>query len=241
MPEAPGDAVIPQVSERRFRTLRPGRLPYGAALALQEELLEERRQRQADTLILLEHPPVITFGRRAADSHLLLSEGDLTRSGIEVVHTSRGGDITYHGPGQLVGYPIVDLDLLGRDLHHYLRLLEATLIDVLATFAVTGETVPGKTGVWVHGAKIASIGIAVRRWVSWHGFALNVGADLSGFSAIVPCGLPGVTMTSLERLLGFNVPVAAVEEQVIRSFAKLFASSYAGDYDSPHPKKTRMA
>lgn len=228
-------------SERRFRTLRPGQLPYGAALALQEELLENRRHCHDDTLLLLEHSPVITYGRRASSSHLLVSEGELARRGIEVVRTGRGGDITYHGPGQLVGYPIVDLDLVGRDLHRYLRLLETMLVDVLAAFGVAGEIVPGKTGVWVEGAKTASIGVAVRRWISWHGFALNVGDDLSGFDAIVPCGLPGVAMTSMERLTGRPFSLAEVEEQVIRSFARLFASSYAGEYDSPHPKKTRMA
>jgi len=232
MSQASAGAVISPVSERRFRTLRPGRLPYDAALTLQEELLDKRRQLQEDTLVLLEHPPVITFGRRAADSHLLLSEVELARRGIEVVRTGRGGDITYHGPGQLVGYPIVDLDPLGRDLHRYLRLLEATLIDALAAFAVTGETVPGKTGVWVDGAKVASIGVAVRRWVSWHGFALNVGADLSGFSAIVPCGLRGVAMTSLERLLGRPVPLPEVEERVIDAFARVFVSRHAGESET---------
>jgi lipoate-protein ligase B len=229
MPEAPGEAAVPPVQERRFRTLRPGRLPYGAALALQEDLLDKRRQRGEDTLILLEHPPVITFGRRVADSHLLLSDGELARRGIELARTGRGGDITYHGPGQLVGYPIVDLDPLGRDLHRYLRLLEAMLIDALAAFAVTGETVSGKTGVWVEGAKVASIGVGVRRWVSWHGFALNVGSDLSGFDAIVPCGLQGVAMTSLERLLGRPVPLPEVEERVIDAFAKVFACRHAGE------------
>jgi len=222
-------APCPPLPQHRFRTLRPGRLPYGAALTLQEELLDKRRQLQEDTLILLEHPPVITFGRRAAPSHLLLPKEELARRGIEVVLTGRGGDITYHGPGQLVGYPIVDLDPLGRDLHRYLRLLEATLIGALATFDITGETVPGRTGVWVNGAKIASIGVGVRRWVSWHGFALNVGADLSGFDAIVPCGLQGVAMTSLERLLGRPVPLPEVEERVIDAFAKIFACRHAGD------------
>jgi lipoate-protein ligase B len=228
MPEGAREA-IPPVSERRFRTLRPGRLPYGAALALQEELVENRRLRQEDALVLLEHPPVITYGRRADPSHLLLPEEELARRGIELIRTGRGGDITYHGPGQLVGYPIVDLDPLGRDLHRYLRLLEAMLVDALAAFGVTGETVPGKTGVWVEGAKVASIGVAVRRWVSWHGFALNVGADLSGFEAIVPCGLPGVAMTSIERLIGRPVPLPEVEERVIDAFARVFASRHAGD------------
>ena len=228
MPQGAREAICP-VSKRRFRTLRPGRLPYGAALALQEELVENRRLRQEDALVLLEHPPVITYGRRADPSHLLLPEEELALRGIELILTGRGGDITYHGPGQLVGYPIVDLDPLGRDLHRYLRFLETMLIDALASFAVTGETVPGKTGVWVDGAKVASIGVAVRRWVSWHGFALNIGADISGFEAIVPCGLQGVAMTSLERLLGRPVPLSEVEERVIAAFARVFGSRHAGE------------
>jgi lipoate-protein ligase B len=230
----PSAAVPPTAFRSRFRTLRPGRLPYDAALALQEALLERRRQGEEDTLILLEHPPVITSGRRADPAHLLLPEAELARRGIARLQVGRGGDVTFHGPGQLVGYPIVDLEPLGRDLHRYLRLLEATLVDALAAFAITAETIAGKTGVWVEGAKVASIGIGVRRWVAWHGFALNVGADLSGFAAIVPCGLQGVTMTSLERLLGRPVPMAAVEERVIRSFATIFDSEYAGDHETPH-------
>lgn len=219
------------VRGRRFRTVRAGRLPYAEALALQEQLLEKRPRQEVDTLILLQHPPVITLGRRADPAHLLLPEAELARRGIGRLRVGRGGDVTYHGPGQLVGYPIVDLKPLGRDLHRYLRLLEATLVDALGAFAVAAETFPGKTGVWAGGEKIASIGVGVRRWVSWHGFALNVGADLSGFDAIVPCGLPGVTMTSLERLLGHPVPMAEVEEQMIRSFAEVFASHHTGSHE----------
>jgi len=219
-------------AQRRFRTLHPGLVPYRRALALQESLLERRRREDRDTLILLRHPPVITLGRRTDAGHLLASPAELARRGIDRVEVGRGGEVTFHGPGQLVGYPIVDLELLGRDLHRYLRLLEEMLIDTLAAFAVKGERVAGRTGVWVDGAKIASIGVGVRRWVSWHGFALNVGTDLSGFSAIVPCGLPDVRMTSLERLLGRPVPMRQVEEQVIRSFAKTFDSQYTGRHDS---------
>lgn len=238
---APSAAVPLTASGRRFRTLRAGRLSYEAALALQEDLLERRRLDEEDTLILLEHPPVITFGRRADPAHLLLPEAELVRRGISRAQVGRGGDVTYHGPGQLVGYPIVDLEPLGRDLHRYLRLLETTLVDTLAAFAIPAETIAGKTGVWVKGEKVASIGIGVRRWVAWHGFALNVGTDLSGFAAIVPCGLPGVTMTSMERLLGRAVPMKVVEEQLIRSFAGIFASEYTGDHEAPNPKEARLA
>jgi lipoyl(octanoyl) transferase len=220
---------------RHFHTLQAGRVPYQTALSLQERLLEERRSRAGDILLLLEHPPVITLGRRARPDHLLLGSEELARRGVELATVSRGGDITWHGPGQLVGYPICDLELRGRDLHLFLRLLEDVLIDTLASYGLSGERQSGKTGVWVDGEKIASIGVGVRRWISWHGFALNVSGDLSGFSAIVPCGLSDVTMTSLEKLLGCNIPLPQVEEQVIASFAKIFAVHHAGNYEVPSP------
>jgi lipoate-protein ligase B len=238
-----GQSVAPTaVRQSRFRTLRPGSLAYRSALALQETLLERRRQEEEDILILLQHPPVVTLGRGASEENLLLPAADLARRGIDLERVGRGGDVTFHGPGQLVGYPIVDLEPLGRDVHRYLRLLEATLIDTLAAFGLAAERVAGKTGVWVGGEKIASIGIGVRRWVSWHGFALNVAADLSGFAAIVPCGLPGVRMTSLELLLGRPVPLPQVEEEIIRSFAKIFVSRHAGEYVAIRPEeKARLA
>jgi len=223
--------VVPTFDEvRRFRTLQPGPLAYGDALALQEELLERRRQETEDILILLQHPPVVTLGRGAREENLLLSAAELARRGVDLERVGRGGDVTFHGPGQLVGYPIVDLEPLGRDIHLFLRLLEEVLIDTLAAFGLAGKRIAGKTGVWVAGEKVASIGVGVRRWVSWHGFALNVGADLSGFSAIVPCGLPGVRMTSLERLLGRPVAMAEVEVRIIESFAAIFGSTHVGDY-----------
>ncbi|HXV20388.1 MAG TPA: lipoyl(octanoyl) transferase LipB [Desulfuromonadales bacterium] len=238
-----GQTVAPAaVSESRFRTLRPGSLAYRSALALQETLLERRRREAEDILILLQHPPVVTLGRGASEANLLLPAAELARRGIDLERVGRGGDVTFHGPGQLVGYPIIDLEPRGRDLHRYLRLLEATLIDALAAFGLVGERIAGKTGVWVAGEKIASIGVGVRRWVSWHGFALNVAADLSGFAAIVPCGLPGVRMTSLERLLGQPVPLPQVEEEIIRSFAKVFVSRYVGEYVAIRPEeKARLA
>jgi lipoyl(octanoyl) transferase len=216
-----------------FRTLRPGRLPYAAALALQEQLVAARAGGGEDLLLLLEHEPVVTLGRGARAEHLLLSAAELARQGIEVVECGRGGDVTWHGPGQLVGYPIIDLTPRGRDLHRYLRDLEEVLIRTLAYFDVAGERVAGKTGVWVGGAKIASIGIAVRRWIAWHGFALNVAADLAGFAAIVPCGLHGVRMTSLAAELGRPVPLAAVEEALIAAFTDVTQMDYAGDHEQP--------
>ena len=183
--------------------------------------------------MLLEHAPVITLGRGARAEHLLLPRAELARRGVEVAACSRGGDVTWHGPGQLVGYPIVDLTPRGRDLHRYLRELEEVLIRTLAHFGVAGQRIPGKTGVWVGSAKIASIGIAVRRWVAWHGFALNLDPDLSGFAAIVPCGLHGVRMTSLAAELGRPVPRRAVEEVLIAAFANVLQMDYAGNHEQP--------
>ncbi|PLX83878.1 MAG: lipoyl(octanoyl) transferase [Desulfuromonas sp.] len=230
-PQLAGQGGIPSP----FVTLRAGRLSYRDALQLQERLLDGRRRRREDVLLLVEHPPVVTLGRGGSEAHLLHSREELARRGIEVLRTGRGGDVTYHGPGQLVGYPVVDLDPLGRDLHRYLRMLEATLIDTLAAFGLVAERIPGKTGVWVDGAKIASIGVGVRRWVSWHGFALNVAGDLTGFEAIVPCGLPGVRMTSLEGLLGRPVLLEDVESALVRAFSRVFGGRHSGEYEEHEP------
>ncbi|MEZ4356013.1 MAG: lipoyl(octanoyl) transferase LipB [Myxococcota bacterium] len=186
-----------------------GRVPYGEALALQQEAVAERLAgRRGDRLLLLEHPPVVTLGRSTDRANLLCSQEVLRGRGIELFEVGRGGDATYHAPGQLVGYPIVDLDARGRrDVHAHLRALEAGLIEALEQIGVPARRVPGWTGVFVDRArsvrpdgperKIASIGVGLRRWVTYHGFALNVSLDLSGFSTIVPCGLHGVEMTSV--------------------------------------------
>lgn len=213
-----------------FVTLCPGQLSYEQGLQLQERLLQKRREQDSDVLLLLEHPPVITLGRGAKASNLRLSEATLAARGIPVHRVGRGGDVTYHGPGQLVGYPIVDLTQQGRDLHRFLRLLEETLLTTLAAFGLRGRRQPGCTGVWVDDAKIASIGIGVRHWISWHGFALNVATDLRAFETIVPCGLADVTMTSMAALLGAPLPLAEVEAVLIDAFACRFASAYQGDY-----------
>ena len=218
-----------------FATLCPGLLDYQQALQLQQQLLEARERQSADILLLLEHPPVITLGRGGQLDNLRLPETTLAERGIPVLRVGRGGDVTYHGPGQLIGYPIVDLTPHGRDLHRFLRLLEETLLTTLAAFGLIGRRYPGRTGVWVGEAKIASIGIGVRRWISWHGFALNVSTDLRAFDAIVPCGLPGVTMTSMETLLGQSVPLLQVQQVLIEAFSRCFASDYLGDYACLHP------
>lgn len=215
----------------RFFTLRPGRLSYRSGLVLQTELLDKRLREDADILILLEHTPVITIGRGVRSFQPLVPSDFFARNGIDVVKVGRGGDVTYHGPGQVVGYPIVDLEATGRDLHRYLRMLEKVLLDTVACFAVNARTVEGRTGIWAGEKKLASIGVGVRRWVSWHGFALNVGDDLSGFETIVPCGLEGVEMTSLTRITGREIALEIVQEQLIRSFSQVFQAEYLGEYD----------
>lgn len=178
-----------------------GTIPYADALALQRRLAEDRLagRLESDLLLLLEHPPVVTLGRGTRDSSLPLDPESLRRRGIEVFEVERGGDVTYHGPGQLVGYPIFDLRTHREDLHWYLRQLEESLIVALAGFGIAGERNPGYTGVWTAGRKIASIGVHAKQWVTWHGFALNVTTELSPFDLIIPCGIPGVVMTSVAQ------------------------------------------
>lgn len=218
---------------RILRTLHPGRLSYPDGLQLQQNLLEKRRQGSDEWLVLLEHDPVITLGRSARPEHLLCPPAELAARGIDCLPVSRGGDVTYHGPGQLVGYPILHLDLVNRDLHRYLRCLERVLIDTLAAFDLPASRHPDHTGVWVDGCKVASIGVAVRHWISWHGFALNIDSDLDGFANLIPCGLPDVRMTSMTQLLGRPAAATSVTEQLIRSFAAVFDLQHAGAYDVP--------
>jgi lipoyl(octanoyl) transferase len=206
-----------------------GGVPYRAALKLQEEALEARRAGGRDRLLLLEHPPVVTFGRSAREENLRVSRAELARRGMDCVEVARGGDVTYHAPGQLVGYLIVDLAAAGApDVHEHLRSIEAALGEAILALGVSPETRAGKTGVFVADAgalrprKIASIGVGVRGWVSWHGFALNVDLDLAGFDVIVPCGLHDVQMTSLAHELGPAAPADLAQlarQQVTQSFA----------------------
>jgi lipoyl(octanoyl) transferase len=203
--------------------MRAGLVPYDGAVELQEQVRRERRAgRVPDTLLLLEHPPVITLGRGADTGNLLMERDALEARGIQVRETARGGDVTYHGPGQLVGYPIFDLNDRGRDVHRYLRDVEEALIAALRRFGIEGRRVPKLTGVWVGDEKVAAIGIGVRQWVTWHGFALNVSADLDAFKLIVPCGIRDRGVTSLERLVGRPVTVAEASAAVIAGFAEVF-------------------
>jgi lipoyl(octanoyl) transferase len=184
-----------------LEVIEAGLVPYREALEWQRSLALDRiaRRREHDVLLLLEHPPVVTLGRSARPGNVL------SASGLDVVEIERGGDVTFHGPGQLVGYPILDLTAPPHkpDLHWYLRTLESALISALAQLGIAAARNPGYTGVWSGGGrKIASIGVHVKQWVTWHGFALNVTTDLTQFERIVPCGIPGVEMTSVEREQG---------------------------------------
>jgi lipoate-protein ligase B len=181
-----------------------GRRPYGPVLELQRALCRQRQagQRTTDLLLLVEHEAVVTLGRGTHASSLPLTPSQLAERGLPVVEVERGGDVTYHGPGQLVGYPILDLTEHRADLHWYLRQLEAALIGGLAELGVPADRRAGLTGVWTGGRKIASIGIHVKQWITFHGFALNVSTDLAAFDLMVPCGIPGVTMTSVATELG---------------------------------------
>ena len=187
-----------------------GRISYESGLRIQEERLRACIDRGVESVLLLEHEPVYTIGR-LPDKSSLRAVDELP---YPVFETNRGGQATYHGPGQLVGYPILDLRSRGRDLHCYLRALEGLLIDLLNEFGVTGTRIEGKTGVWVQDRKIASIGVGVRKWVTMHGFALNVATDVSGFTSIVPCGLSGVTMTSISAESGRETPINMVVEKI---------------------------
>ena len=208
------------MSERVLEIVHAGVVPYGEALEWQRRLAEDRIAGRLphDLLLLLEHPPVLTLGRNSHATNLLRPDG------VDVFEVERGGDVTFHGPGQLVGYPILDLRRHRQDLHWYLRTLEQALIDGLAELGIPAERNSGWTGVWTRGRKIASIGIHVKQWVTWHGFALNVTTDLDWFDRIVPCGIPGVVMTSVERETGNGKRETwdRTVEAVVRGFEKTF-------------------
>lgn len=206
----------------RCVVLRPGLMEYAAAWRLQRCLADDVRAGGDERLILLEHPHTYTLGARARHEHLLLPPAVLESQGAQVFRVDRGGDVTYHGPGQLVGYPILHLRRRGLGPVAYVRLLEETLIDALQTFGIAGRRSEGRPGVWVADAKIAAIGVRIASGVSMHGFALNVTTDLSFFDRIVPCGLPGVAVTSMAAELGRAVDVPEVAGRVEAAFARRF-------------------
>jgi lipoate-protein ligase B len=200
-----------------------GLVEYSQALTLQESLVEKRRRGEGqngqngnDTLLLLEHPPVFTLGRGADESFVLNPRQ------VPVHRVSRGGQVTFHGPGQLVGYPILALPHHRRDVHAYIRSLENVLIDTLAVYGLQAQQREGLTGVWLGEQKIASIGVGLRRWVTFHGFALNVDPDLSYFNDIIPCGLHGVQMTSMAQALGCRIALDEVKVRLAEIFADTF-------------------
>jgi len=208
---------------------RLGEVPYREGLELQRQLVEERRAgRVPDTLLLLRHPHVLTVGvKKEGRSHILATPERLQALGVEVFDTGRGGDVTYHGPGQIVGYPIIDLDPDRRDVHRYVRDIEEVMIRVCGEYGVEAGRIPGLSGTWVSHPergpeKIGAVGVRISRWITSHGFAFNVTTDLAFFDLIVPCGITEHGVTSLERATGRAVPMAEVESALERQFAAVF-------------------
>ena len=200
-----------------------GRTRYADAWNLQQEVWKRRQSNDIqDILLLTEHEHVYTLGKSTDDNHLLASEEELKTSGTDVFHIDRGGDITYHGPGQIVGYPIIDLNNYFLDIHRYLRSLEEVIIRTLATFGIQAGREKDMTGVWVNNEKIAALGVKVSRWVTMHGFALNVNTDLSKFDRIIPCGIFHKGVTSMQRELGHDVSIEPVQKALVDSFGAVF-------------------
>ncbi|MCH2460714.1 MAG: lipoyl(octanoyl) transferase LipB [Gemmatimonadetes bacterium] len=214
---------------RMLEVYRRGLVPYAESLILQDQLVRQRRAGEiSDTLVLLEHPHVITLGSSSDEAHVLVDEQERERMGIELFEVGRGGDVTYHGPGQVIGYPVLDLKPDRKDLHAYLRDLEKVLIKVAHEVGVKAERRPSDTGVWTESGKLASIGVRVSSgWITSHGVALNVNSQLNYFDAIVPCGLEGESVTSLEQELGHGLEVGEVSEILANQFANVF------EYDIP--------
>lgn len=211
---------------RSIEVRRLGLVDYDAALQMQRELVEERKAgRVPDLLLLLQHPRVITLGVKGdgGRSHIVAPPDRLAQLGVTVTEAGRGGDVTYHGPGQIVGYPIIDLKPDRCDVHRYVRDIEEVMIRVCADYGLTAGRIPGLTGTWIGAEKIGAIGIRISRWVTSHGFAFNVNTNLEDFQLIVPCGIGDRGVTSLQKQLGRAVPIEEVEDSFIRRFAEVFA------------------
>ena len=212
------DTSQPSLAGRILETRRLGLIAYDEALKLQQSFVEARREgRVSDLLLLLQHPHVLTFGVNTGSSRAHVA------SGVTLHEAGRGGDVTYHGPGQLVGYPIVDLKPDRRDVHRYVRDLEEVMLRTAVSFGVTATRVKGLTGVWCGDEKLGAVGVRISRWITSHGFALNVDPDLAYFDMIVPCGIPDRGVTSLARLLKCDLSMQEVEEVLIGHFAKVFS------------------
>jgi lipoyl(octanoyl) transferase len=206
-----------------------GPLPYAEGLQIQEQLVAERQAgRIVDVLLLLEHEPVFTMGRNASAENVLLSSEALRSRGFEIFETGRGGDVTYHGPGQVVGYPILELPSDRRDVHRYVRDLEEVMIRACADYGITAGRIAGMTGTWVGTEKVGAIGVRIARWVTSHGFALNVANDLAPFALIVPCGIRDHGVTSLSRLLGREIDVGEAASRVAGHVAAVFDLEMVG-------------
>ena len=211
---------------RTLEVQRLGVVSYAEGLEIQKGLVEQRKAGTIpDQLLLLQHPPVITLGVKARNdrSHIVASPDVLASEGVEVFETGRGGDVTYHGPGQLVGYPIIDLKPDRCDVHQYVRDLEEVMILIAAAFGVEAGRISGLTGAWVGNDKLAAIGVRIARWVTSHGFAFNVNTPLNHFDLIVPCGITDKGVTSLGKLIDKSIPMADVEEAAVKSFREVFS------------------
>ncbi len=232
--------ATPSTYRRLLRVLYLGVVQYDEAMSAQRQLAAHciEHRDAPGFLMLLQHPPIFTIRRSARDNNILVSRTFLAAKGISVLEIDRGGDITYHGPGQIVGYPIVDLHHHKRDVHAYLRGLEEVLIRALACTGISGRRIPGRTGVWVGDEKIASIGVGIRRWVTYHGFALNVDPDLEPFSYINPCGFPGARVTSVASLLERPPDVNSLGQEVAKRFAEVFRFQ---ELEWPETRKTDSA
>jgi lipoyl(octanoyl) transferase len=199
-----------------------GRMAYGPAWDLQRELVTLRKKGSiSDRLLLVEHPHVVSMGRNAKEQNVLLPREFFDEKGIDYCETDRGGDVTYHGPGQIIGYPILDLKDWKRDIIAFIRALEQVMIDTVAEFGVSAGRLPGASGIWVGDAKLGALGVHISRWVTSHGFALNVSTDLDYYGYIVPCGLMK-PVTSMERLLGEAPPEAEVKQALVKNFGRVF-------------------
>lgn len=199
-----------------------GLIDYEECYAIQKDIVRRRRSGEIDdTLILAEHNPIFTIGRRGSKDNLLVSDDMLASNGLKVLRIDRGGDITFHGPGQLVCYPVIDLKAAGMDLHRYLRNLEESAIHFMNDYGVDAERVPGKTGVWVSGKKIASVGVGASNWVTFHGLSVNINCSLDFFAMINPCGMKDSEMTSLARLKGQEIPMSAAKTKIVKHFKEI--------------------